>query len=64
MERHETIRIAVIGFFVTVVLTAMIGGMVYTGHQNNIKDKKFATVCMEHGGEYRTNSNGTVTCDK
>ena len=63
-EQHETIRIALIGFFVTLVLCSAIAGMVYTGHQNNIKDTKYAVTCLEKGGEFHTDDHGNIRCDR
>ncbi|AXG66300.1 hypothetical protein SEA_ANNADREAMY_215 [Streptomyces phage Annadreamy] len=64
MEKHETIRVFLVGSFITIVLLGIIGGMVYAGHQNNVKDQKMTTECLRNGGETKVSSNNVLVCDK
>lgn len=62
-ERHMTIRVVAAVLAGMVVLVALIGGCVYTAHQNNEKTTKYGVECMRHGGEWRETNNGQAYCD-
>lgn len=63
-ERHVTIRVVVGALSAMLVLVALIGGVAYTAHQNNVKSTKYGVECMKHGGEWRERNNGEAYCDK
>jgi hypothetical protein len=63
-SKHMTGRVVVACFCAMLVLVALIGGITYTAHQNNVKSTKYGVECMRNGGEWQERSNGDSYCDK
>ncbi len=63
-SRNMTTRVVAGCICAMLVLVALIAGVAYTAHQNNVKSTKYGVECMRNGGEWRERNNGEAYCDK
>ncbi|AVD99374.1 hypothetical protein SEA_BILLNYE_202 [Streptomyces phage BillNye] len=62
-SKSENRMVVSIAAIVATVILGGIGAGAFTAHENNIKSRKVATVCAEHGGTFRQGGQGEMTCD-
>jgi hypothetical protein len=62
-SRQEARMVISIVMIIAMVILGGIGAGAFTAHENNIKSRKVATVCAEHGGTFRQGGQGEMTCD-
>lgn len=62
-SKQEARMVISIVMIIAMVILGGIGAGAFTAHENNIKSRKVATVCAEHGGTFRQGGQGEMTCD-